>query len=252
MLSTVFINYKGIDRQMSINKRENARQRRIRLAREKRRRKKIRIVILSVCAVLLALAVLFVGNWIYNIFAEEEIDYSIYWSKEEEDITVDMPEIDVQLLTINDYSRPGTSTERIQNIVIHYTANPGTTAQQNRDYFEGLKDSQITKSSSNFVIGIDGEIIQCVPTTEIAYASNDANIYSVSIEVCHPDETGEFTDASYESLVALTAYLCDKFDLESDDVIRHYDVTGKLCPLYFVENEEAYEQFHIDVASVLK
>ena len=50
------------------------------------------------------------------------------------------PEIDVELLTINEYSRPGTQTGKIKGIVIHYTANPGSTAMQNRNYFEGLKE----------------------------------------------------------------------------------------------------------------
>ena len=69
----------------------------------------------------------------------------------------------------------------------------------------------------------------------------------ISIEVCHPDAGGVFTDASYQSLVKLTAWLCDNFHLSRDRVIRHYDVTGKLCPLHFVEDEEAWEQFLADV-----
>lgn len=241
---------------MSPNKRENVRQRRERLERGRRRRKKIVFVGIVLIAALAAIGVFSVGNFIVNLvterFAESQIDYSVYWCKDEEDITVEMPEIDVQLLTINDYSRPGIATERIQNIVIHYTANPESTAQQNRDYFEGLKDSQITQASSQFVIGIEGEIIQCIPTNEVAYASNHANSYSVSIEICHMDETGEFTEETYDSVVALCAYLCDKFDLESEDVIRHYDVTGKLCPLYYVENEDAYEQLHLDIEEAMK
>lgn len=241
----------GIAVDMAEYKRENARARRERIQRERRRRRIMVLCFLSVLAVLIVVGGVKVGNILIENYKEAQIDYSVYWAKEEEDIQVEMPEIDVQLLTINEYSRPGIATERIQNIVIHYTANPGTSAQQNRDYFEGLKDSHITQASSNFIIGIDGEIIQCVPTNEVAYASNDANIYSVSIELCHEDETGEFTDATYESLVALTAYLCDKFDLEAEDVIRHYDVTGKLCPLYYVENKEAYAQLHIDIDAAL-
>ena len=69
------------------------------------------------------------------------------------DIDAAKPDIDVQLLTVNEYSRPGTKTERINGIVIHYTANPGSTAMQNRNYFEGLKDSHITKASSHFIVG---------------------------------------------------------------------------------------------------
>ena len=89
-----------------------------------------------------------------------------------EDIEAVKPDIDVELLTENPYSRPGTATDQITGIVVHYTANPGSTAMDNRNYFEGLKDSHITKASSNFVVGLDGEIVQCVPTWEEAYASN--------------------------------------------------------------------------------
>ena len=167
------------------------------------------------------------------------------------DVDASQPEIDVQLLDVNPYSRPGTETEEITGIVVHYTANPGSTAQNNRDYFNGLKDSHETEASSNFIVGLDGEIIQCVPTWEMAYASNSRNIDTVSIECCHPDETGKFTDETYRSLVQLTAWLCVKFNLTEDQVIRHYDVTGKNCPKYFVENKEAWDQFKQDVAGAI-
>ena len=164
------------------------------------------------------------------------------------DVDASEPDIDVQLLDVNPYSRPGIESDGITGIVIHYTANPGSTAQDNRDYFNGLQYSQETSASSNFVVGLDGEIIQCVPTWEVAYASNDRNYDTVSIEVCHPDESGKFTDETYRSLVQLTAWLCVKFDLTADDVIRHYDVTGKNCPKYFVENEEAWAAFKENVS----
>lgn len=166
-------------------------------------------------------------------------------------VVSEAPEFDVDLLTINEYSRPGIERSEINGIVIHYTANPGSTAKQNRDYFEGLKDSKITKASSHFIIGLDGEIIQCVPTAEIAYASNERNSDTISIECCHPDETGEYTEATYESLVELVAWLCGKFNLETDDIIRHYDITGKACPLYYVEHEDAWETFKQDVQNYI-
>jgi N-acetylmuramoyl-L-alanine amidase CwlA len=89
--------------------------------------------------------------------------------------------------------------------------------------------------------------VQCIPTAEIAYASNDRNADTVSIECCIEDDTGEFNEATYDSLVELTTYLMGKFDLDSEDVIRHYDVTGKLCPKYYVEHEDAWEQFKVDL-----
>ena len=122
----------------------------------------------------------------------------------------------------------------------------------NRNYFENLKDSHETKVSSNFVVGLEGEIVQCVPTWEEAYASNSRNIDTVSIECCHPDETGKFNDETYKSMVRLCAWLCMKFDLDSEDVIRHYDVTEKNCPRYFVENEDAWKQFRADVQAAIE
>lgn len=170
-----------------------------------------------------------------------------YRERTGEEIDASRPELDVQLLTVNPYSRPGTKTGKINGIVIHYTANPGSTARQNRDYFEGLKDSHETKASSHFVVGLDGEIVQCIPTWEVAYASNDRNSDTVSIETCHPKKDGKYTKETYRSMVKLTAWLCKKFDLNENDVIRHYDVTGKICPKYFVENEEAWKKFLEDV-----
>lgn len=168
------------------------------------------------------------------------------------EIDASKPDMNVQLLTVNEYSRPGTKTERIKGIVIHYTANPGSTAMQNRNYFEGLKDSHLTKASSHFIVGLNGEIVQCIPTWEEAYASNERNSDTVSIETCHPKEDGRYTEETYKSLVQLTAWLCKKFDLTEKDVIRHYDVTGKICPKYFVEDESAWEKFREDVKIVLE
>lgn len=170
-----------------------------------------------------------------------------YTEVADDKITAEKPDIQVELLDVNPYSRPGTKSEQITGIVVHYTANPSSTAQQNRDYFNDLQDTHITSASSHFVIGLDGEIIQCVPTWEIAYASNDRNKDTVSIECCHPDETGELNRATYQSLVQLTAWLSEKFELEKDDIIRHYDITGKICPKYFVEHEDAWSAFKDDV-----
>lgn len=151
-------------------------------------------------------------------------------------------------LTPNEYSRPQTELKEVTAIVVHYVGNPSTTAENNRDYFEGLKSKKSTYASSHFVIGLEGEIVQCVPLNEVAYASNERNNDTISIEVCHEDETGEFNKKTYKSLISLLNYLCDMFQLNSTDIIRHYDVTGKLCPLYYVEHQDAWVQLKDDVA----
>lgn len=165
---------------------------------------------------------------------------------------VPWPDVDEQLLTVNEWSRPGDKVDAIEKIVIHYLGNPQTSAQQNHDYFESLKDLQNTSMSANFIVGIDGEIIECVPPGEIAYASNSMNHLSVSIENCHLDSSGKFTEATYESLVHMTAWLVEEYDLTREDIIRHYDVTGKNCPIYYVENPDKWEQFRDDVMEYIE
>lgn len=155
-------------------------------------------------------------------------------------------------LTPNPYSRPQDPLETVHGIAIHYVANKNTTAKNNRDYFENLKNTREREASSHFIIGLDGEVIQALPLTEIAYAVKHRNRDTISIECCHPDETGEFSEATYQSLIRLTAWLCQEFRLDEHDVIRHYDITGKPCPLFYVEHEDAWRAFLRDVKLALK
>lgn len=156
-----------------------------------------------------------------------------------------------EFLTVNPYSRPGTQIKEVNNIVVHYVANPGSTAEDNRNYFEGLAESGETYASSHYVIGLEGEIIQCVPLNEVAYCSNDRNDDTISIEVCHPESDGKFTEDTYNSLVMLCAWLCDAYQLKSSDLIRHYDITGKICPKYFVDNPDKWDDFKSDVKKMM-
>ncbi|MBS6118699.1 MAG: N-acetylmuramoyl-L-alanine amidase [Clostridiales bacterium] len=162
------------------------------------------------------------------------------------------PYIDVQLLTPNEYSRPQIPIEQIKYIAIHYTANPGAGAMDNRNYFENLATTHETKVSSHFVVGLNGEVVQCIPTSEMSYATNERNVDTLSIECCHVDETGAFNEMTYDSVVKLTAWLCTRFGLTEENVIRHYDVTGKNCPKYYVENPEAWEQMKADIAAQIQ
>lgn len=162
------------------------------------------------------------------------------------------PELDVELLTVNDFSRPGIELPEVKNIFIHYTANPGTTALQNRSYFESLGETHERSASAHFIIGCEGEIVQCIPTKEIAYAVMKRNYDSLSIECCYVREDGKFTDETYRSLIELTAWLLHKYELAPEDVLRHYDEGGKICPKYYVENEDAWEQFIEDLSEYME
>lgn len=151
--------------------------------------------------------------------------------------------VDVQILPEDCDSRRCVKLEDFNSVVIHYVANPGTTAQNNRDYY----DNEGTEVNSHFVVGLEGEIIQCLPLDEKSSATTERNGDTISIEVCHPDETGEFTKASYDAVVKLTAWLCSLCDFDETSIIRHYDATGKMCPLYYVEHEDKWLELKSDV-----
>lgn len=162
--------------------------------------------------------------------------------------TLEVPAyVDVQIIDVDGVSRRGVQLEEINGIVLHYVGNPGTTALQNRNWY-AESNSDV---SSHFVVGLNGEVIQCVPLDEKSSASNHRNRDTISIEICHPDDTGKFSDTTYDSVIELVAWLVKACDLEVEDVIRHYEVTGKVCPKYYVENDDAWQQLRTDVAERL-
>ena len=231
---------------------EEARKRKeMRERTKKKKRKRIWQIFKRITFIVVSVILLLIGSTqaerLKELIIQKQVILETFSKKVE-----GAPDFEVQLLTPNSYSRPQTKLEKIKGIIIHYTANPGTTAQQNRNYFEGLKDSKVTKASSHFIVGIEGEIVQCIPSSEIAYASNERNEDTLSIECCHVDATGKFSKKTYDSLVHLTAWLCGKFGLTTEDIIRHYDVTGKMCPLYYVENDEEWQQFLQDVEKYIR
>lgn len=154
-------------------------------------------------------------------------------------------------ITPNKYSRPQISLKDVKKVVVHYTGNPNSTAKNNRDYFNNAPNHK-TYVSSHYVVGLQGEVIQCMPETEIAYCSNDANSYSISIETCHPKPDGIFNKITENSLVELVADICKRHKLEPlKDVIRHYDVTGKKCPLDYVDNPKKWSNFKSRVNDIV-
>ena len=66
-----------------------------------------------------------------------------------------------------------------------------------------------------------------------------------------------FTEETQESLVWLVSYLMDKYGISADHVIRHYDVTGKICPNPYVKNNNfktswTWDQFKNNLAQYRK
>jgi N-acetylmuramoyl-L-alanine amidase CwlA len=211
-------------------KRKKSRRRLTKRDKQMRTRKRLKILMLIIIVIL--------SFTIYKscqrVVDLTEIEYPTYVSQ--------------QYIDVDGHSRTGQEMRWVNDIVIHYVANPGSMAQANRDYF----NSPQSKVSAHFVVGLYGEVIQCVPLNEQSSASNKRNVDTISIEVCHPDASGQFNSVTYNRTVELTAWLCSEFGLDEKDVIRHYDVTGKNCPKYYVENEEAWDQMRHDIKEELK
>ena len=140
--------------------------------------------------------------------------------------------IQEMFLTPNKYSRPQIPLKEVKKIAVHYVGNPNTSALANRNYFENCKEGG-RYVSSHYIVGLKGEVIQCIPLNEWSYCTNQANGYTISIETCHPKSDGIFNDSTYVSLCELCAMLLKKFNLTTNDLIRHYDVTRKTCPLHW-------------------
>ena len=226
-----------VETNVRVQRTETARERQKRLQQLQRRRKLSIVLIASFAAVCLFW-------WMTSLFLKKgpaqpvnaagTVSAGDYLPQEENPVSSlpVKPNLTENYLTPNEYSRPGEPLEKVDNIFVHYTANVGTSAAQNRSYFEQLKDTHERSASAHFIIGYEGEILQIIPLNEIAYAVQTRNYDSISIECCYLAEDGSFTKETYESLINLLAWLLETYDLEPQDILRHYDCGGKKCPLY--------------------
>lgn len=161
-------------------------------------------------------------------------------------------------MMISKYNFTEGDASRIRYIVIHYTGSLGT-AKENCQYFAGGD----RKASAHYFVGYEGEIWQSVEDENIAwhcgakyYRHPDCrNANSIGIELCTrktdqssmaaADPDWYFEDATVEAAVELTKHLMDKYHVPASNVLRHYDVTGKICPAPYVHNstQHTWQEF---------
>lgn len=233
--------YTGNPRPVNSVKRRRARKRRLNLYRL------FVFLMIGVCLILIYQTTGAVYRMLHSTKPSGGRGIVEVMSEKTEANRIQPPEIMVDYLEPNDFSRPGTELRKIKSVFVHYTANPGTSAAQNRSYFANLATTQERSASAHFIIGYEGELIQCIPLEEQAYAVATRNEDSVSIECCYVDENGKFTQETYDTLVHTLAWLTQEYHLSVDDILRHYDCGGKKCPIYYVEHEEAWEKLLADV-----
>lgn len=174
--------------------------------------------------------------------------------------------IQEKLLTENKWSRTGQKNKGITGLVIHWVANPQSTAEANRNFFEERKHGGLGFGAAHYIIGLQGEIIRCIPEDELAYHAGakeykpivekmlhgQPNNYTLGIECCHTDWSGKMTQETYSSLIGLTLELCRKYKLEPrKQLFLHYEITGKDCHKYFVDNPQEWDNFKLSIDNMM-
>lgn len=144
-----------------------------------------------------------------------------------------------RIIPKNKYNRPGTRSEP-GRICVHYTGQAGTDADKLALFYKNVAagmfpDKPNSWTSTQYIIGMNGKIIRIIPDNEIAYAASGKNNGTLHIEVCYSKAGGEFEEASIEALRELVQYLMKKYGIPAEKVLRHYDLTGKYCPWFYVD-----------------
>lgn len=166
--------------------------------------------------------------------------------------------IEQKLLTPNKYSRPRTKLNAVKGIVIHWVANPNTSALSNRNFFENRKAGKTNYGSAHYIVGLKGEIIQCLPDNEVGYHVG-SNVYTshalkrlgsypnattIGIEMTHIDWNGRFSKETYDATLELAVSLLKKYKLTENDLWLHKTVVGwKDCAKWFVDNPAEWTKF---------
>lgn len=175
------------------------------------------------------------------------------------------------LLTPERGGRPGRKIKP-KALVVHWTANRnrGANAIANRNYFENHPQNKV---SAHWIVD-DREAVLCVPEDEMAYhvgaqsyfarARSELSAYpndcTIGVEIC-VNADADFVK-TYRNAVELAADILGRHGWGIDRLWRHYDVTGKDCPRFFVADATArefgfasaaagWEKFRRDVQAVL-
>lgn len=154
---------------------------------------------------------------------------------------------------ISSYNYTPGNTSRIKYIVIHYVGALGG-AKANCEYYGGGNRG----ASAHYYVDFDGTVWQSVEDKNIAWHCGASsyvhpecrNANSLGIELCvrkrdtshlnASDKDWYFEDATVKAAALLVKMLMEKYKVPADHVIRHHDVTGKICPNPFVYNTGAH------------
>lgn len=179
------------------------------------------------------------------------------------------------LLTVNPFSRPGTPRDQLKALIMHWTAVPMQPAREVRDFFESRKDGKQGYGSAHYVIDQSGDIIRCIPETEIAWhvgssqvdpmsgriytdwarekfgehncdpTTTGPNVCTIGVEMCPVDSAGTFTQQTLDAATELACDICRRLALNPlQDIGTHHLVVGwKDCPRLWVNHPDLFVTF---------
>lgn len=164
-------------------------------------------------------------------------------------------------LTPNRWSRPGTRINKMKAIVIHWVANPNTSALANRNFFENRKAGTKGFGSAHEIIDLNGDVMLCIPPDEMAYGAGSTtytkralhylssypNNCTYHIECTHVDLEGRMNPETYNTLLHRVVDLSIEFGLKphfNEDLWLHQEIVGwKDCHRFFVRNTPLWHDF---------
>lgn len=145
---------------------------------------------------------------------------------------IDATPIITDFIRENTQGRPG-HLRKIKHVVIHETGNNGRNANatSHNNYIHTEADNQ--KKSWHYTVD-DHEIYYHIPDNEIAFHAGDGlkkgggNMNGIGIEMCiNPENDYELT---LKNTAKLTAMLLEAYNLNTSDIKKHEDFSGKHCP----------------------
>jgi len=186
---------------------------------------------------------------------------------------------------INPFTRPGVVREDTRAVDLHWNGNAGMSEYGLSDYFDSLARQQLGDdepdryAGANYVVG-PREVIEKVPSNEVTYTDGadgktrcytggakklfgeeytmywpesklSPNHLTVSVELVHPDQSGVFNERTVKNTAHLVARLLAEYNLDIDALVRHFDITGKLCPKAWVQDIQSWFDFKGRVGRIL-
>ncbi|MCY8609871.1 peptidoglycan-binding protein [Bacillus haynesii] len=162
---------------------------------------------------------------------------------------------------VNKFTRPGLKMSGVRGIVMHWTATPGASALNERNYFNGTCIADKRYASAHYFVDRK-EVQHIIPENEVAYHAHDqnrcyvsflkpnANTTALGVEMC-VEKDGKIHSETVQNAAELVADLCKRYGLSTDRIVRHYDVTNKSCPTPWVRDSSQLTAFRKKVAGLI-